>query len=124
MEHFPVGAFGRRREVRLIPARALNRQPAREMFEEIGLRIGNPGAAVGRRVSTFRWIDGEMVEADERFLLVRCGGQVKVSVEGWTNPEREVITGWRWWSRADLGASEEQIYPADLARILRDTGVW
>jgi hypothetical protein len=74
----------------------------REMFEETGVRIENPGPQVARRVTTFRWIDGELVEADERFFLIRIKSRWQVSDQGWTDLERRVVKRIRWWSRANL----------------------
>jgi hypothetical protein len=94
------------------------------MFEEIGMRIDNPGAEVGRRVTTFRRIDGELLEADERFFLVRIRHHVQLSDERWTDLEREVVRGSRWWSQRDLIATDEQVFPEDLADMLAEAGVW
>jgi hypothetical protein len=33
--------------------------------------------------------------------------------------EQETITEHRWWSAAELDASDEQIFPEDLAALLR-----
>ena len=95
----------------------------REMFEEIGVRIQNPGTEVARRITTFRWIDGELVEADERFFLVRITGPLQVADERWIDLEREFVVGNQWWSRADLISTEELVFPEDLAQILAEAGV-
>jgi hypothetical protein len=44
--------------------------------------------------------------------------------ERWTDLEREVVRGSRWWSQRDLIATDEQVFPEDLADMLAEAGVW
>ena len=44
-----------------------NRRPLRELLEETGLLVDDPGPEVSQRIATFQMPDGEMVRADERF---------------------------------------------------------
>jgi 8-oxo-dGTP pyrophosphatase MutT (NUDIX family) len=95
----------------------------REMLEETGVRLENPGPEVARRVRTFRWIDGGLVEADERFFLVRVTVPLQIPNERWTDLEREFVVGSGWWSRADLISTDEIVFPEDLAEILIEAEV-
>jgi 8-oxo-dGTP pyrophosphatase MutT (NUDIX family) len=95
----------------------------RELLEETGLLIDDPGPQVGRRTVIFQTPDGEMVSADERFFLVRID-QLTVSADRWTDLEREVMAEHRWWSSSDLRSTVEQVWPEDLAAVLSRAGVW
>jgi 8-oxo-dGTP pyrophosphatase MutT (NUDIX family) len=95
----------------------------REIFEETGLQIDDVGPQVGQRMASFRLTTGDTVTADERFFAVRLD-TLRVSTEGWTELEHEVVTENRWWSQAELGSATEQIWPEDLARMLIDAGIW
>ena len=95
----------------------------RELLEETGLMVGDPGPEVGQRIATFRMPDGEMVRADERFFLVRVD-VLEISTERWTDLERGVMAAHRWWSAAELLSTAEQVWPEDLTDLLVRIGVW
>jgi 8-oxo-dGTP diphosphatase len=95
----------------------------RELLEETGLRIDDPGPQVARRRAEFRTPDGELVAADERFFLIRTA-MTDVSREQWTALEREVMAEHRWWSASELRATAEQVWPEDLPQLLTSAGVW
>jgi 8-oxo-dGTP pyrophosphatase MutT (NUDIX family) len=95
----------------------------REMFEETGLRIDDPGRQVARREASFQLPTGEMVTADERFFLIRIH-DFEVSPENWTELEHEVMSAHRWWSHVELKSATDQIWPEDLAEMLIEAGAW
>lgn len=95
----------------------------RELFEETGLQVEAVGPQVGRRIASFQLPTGELVSADERFFAIRPG-PLQVSMQHWTELEREVMTDHRWWSQAELSATTEQIWPEDLADMLIKAGLW
>ncbi|HEV2557443.1 MAG TPA: NUDIX domain-containing protein [Microvirga sp.] len=99
------------------PGETVEEAAARELLEETGLRGSAIGPEQGRREFVLRLPDGEEVWADERFFLVRVSGAV-LSREGWTDEERAVMTHHRWWSRAELAATAETVWPADLITLL------
>jgi hypothetical protein len=92
------------------------------MFEETGLIIGDPGPQIARRIATFQTPDGDTVQADERYFLIRAN-DAQLCNERWTELEREVMAEGRWWSLADLRSTEEQIWPENLTDILIRAGV-
>jgi 8-oxo-dGTP diphosphatase len=94
----------------------------RELREETGLQIDDPGPQVSQRTAKFRAPDGEMVTADERFFLVRVG-KLSVSTDRWTEIEREVMAQHRWWSLSDLRTTTEQVWPDNLTDLLISVGV-
>jgi 8-oxo-dGTP pyrophosphatase MutT (NUDIX family) len=105
------------------PGESFEEAACREILEETGLRIADPGPQVARREASFQMPTGEMVTADERFFLVRVH-HLDVSTEHWTGLEHEVVSAHRWWSQFDLEHTSDQIWPEDLVQILIDTGVW
>jgi 8-oxo-dGTP pyrophosphatase MutT (NUDIX family) len=107
----------------LDPGESYEDAARREMLEETGLRIDDPGPQVGQRTANFRVPDGEMVRADERFFLIRVE-ELQLSKDRWTDLERKVMTAHHWWSCADLCATDEQVWPDDLHELLIGIGVW
>ena len=96
----------------------------RELLEETGLHIVDPGPQVARREASFRLPStGELVTADERFFLIRIH-HLEVSAKNWTELERDVMSAHRWWSQAELKSTTDQIWPEDLAEMLINAGVW
>jgi 8-oxo-dGTP pyrophosphatase MutT (NUDIX family) len=105
------------------PGESFEEAACREMLEETGLHIEDPGPQVARRKVSLQLPTGEMVTADERFFIVRVNS-LEVSTENWTELEHEVMSAHRWWSQADLKSTTNQIWPECLAQMLIDAGAW
>jgi len=105
------------------PGETYAQAACRELLEETGLAVEDPGPEVHRRIATFRMPDGDIVRADERFFLVRVEGAL-ISTERWTDLEREVMRTHRWWSADELRCLPDQIWPEDLHDLLVRIGVW
>lgn len=91
----------------------------RELREETGLDL-DPGPQVARRLADFVSVEGVPVTADERYFRVDVDA-CEVDPALHTDLERQVMQSWRWFTRAELAAHPEAIYPADLAEMLADT---
>ena len=89
----------------------------RELREETGIRAQIIGPEIGRRLFTLQMPDGEHVQADERFFLVKSA-DTSVSREGWTALEPEVMTEHKWWCRDELAQTSPTIWPEDILTIL------
>ena len=89
----------------------------RELFEETGLRVDDIGADVARRNFVMQMPDGEHLISDERFFVVRTNGDA-VSREHWTELEHKVMAEHRWWTRAELVATREVVFPENLPEML------
>jgi 8-oxo-dGTP pyrophosphatase MutT (NUDIX family) len=91
----------------------------RELFEETGLRVTPDllGEPVRHEVAEFSY-DGRHYRQEQDFFLLRVSDW-QVDTAGMDEEERRSITGHRWWSVAEIEASREEIYPADLAVLLR-----
>ncbi len=107
----------------LDPGETYEEAARREMFEEVGLRIEDPGPQIARREATFPLSDGTLAHADERYFLLKVD-DLAVSSTGWTDLERDVMTDHRWWSREDLDTTPDQIWPETIADMLVAVGVW
>jgi 8-oxo-dGTP pyrophosphatase MutT (NUDIX family) len=99
------------------PGESLYEAAAREVAEETGLA----GVVLG----DIAW-RGEVVLPDRKqrpvlfqdtFILARCPGGA-VRRDGWRPLELEFIDDMRWWTLADLAATDEPVWPADLAARL------
>lgn len=89
----------------------------REVGEETGLVVDSDGVvgpvAVRHVVHGF----GNLVVAqDEVFFLLRTP-RFTVSTDAHTPEEKLTMTQLRWWPRAELAATADEIWPRDLLRI-------
>jgi 8-oxo-dGTP diphosphatase len=107
----------------LDPGESYEAAARREMLEETGMLIDDPGPQVAQRTTAFQVPDGQMVSADERFFLIRVSG-LQISTQRWSDLEREIMAEHRWWSRADLDSADELFYPQNLIEILTGAGAW
>lgn len=92
---------------------------ARELFEETGLRVDPAalGAPVWHEVTEFSF-DAVAYRQDQDFFLHRVS-QWQVDTAGFSALERRTIDEHRWWSIEELDATDETIYPTELAGLLR-----
>jgi 8-oxo-dGTP pyrophosphatase MutT (NUDIX family) len=104
----------------LDPGETFGAGARRELREETGLDV-ECGPEVARRLAEFLDLGGVPVAADERYFLVRTESGA-ISTGGHTELERQVMRGWRWFSRAELAAHDEPYFPADLLDMLERIG--
>jgi 8-oxo-dGTP pyrophosphatase MutT (NUDIX family) len=88
----------------------------RELLEETGLTVDDIGPARFRRRVIFRLEDGHY-DQTEHFFCVRAE-RFAVTNAGWTDLERRSVLEHRWWSRAELAATAERVYPEQLIEEL------
>lgn len=89
----------------------------RELFEETGI-TADPGPEIARMTPKFVTVEGEPVQADERFFLVRVG-EARIDTAGHTALERALMTQHRWFTLAELESWPEAVFPANLADMIR-----
>jgi len=88
----------------------------REVREETGLVITDLGPVVLERRIEFDF-EGARYDQDETFFLVVVAG-FEVDLRGWSDVERRSIVEHRWWTRDELVATTEAVYPEGLAELL------
>ena len=89
----------------------------REVAEETGLVIGESDlrGPLATRTVVHGYSDVVTTQA-EAFWLVRCAA-FEVSTDGHTELERLTMTEHRWWSRAELEATTQEVWPRDLLTL-------
>jgi len=92
---------------------------ARELYEETGLRVdpAELGDPVWHEITEFSY-RARSYRQEQDFFLLRVA-EWQVDTAGMDDDEQETITEHRWWSAAEIEASDEQIYPLELAGLLR-----
>ena len=92
---------------------------ARELFEETGLRITptDLGPPVWHQTAEFSFA-GQAYRQEQDFFLVRVPAW-QVDTTGFDAVERDTIDQYRWWSADELGATDETVYPEELAELVR-----
>lgn len=89
----------------------------REAFEEAGLLLPDDlGPVVLHRTAAFAF-EGLRYEQTEDFFFCRVDSDAVVTT-GWTELERRSMTAHRWWTAAELAATDEVVYPEGLAALL------
>jgi len=89
----------------------------RELFEETGI-TADPGPEIARMTPEFVTVEGEPVQADERFFLVRVAA-ARIDTAGHTALEQKVMTQHRWFALEELEHWPEAVFPVNLAAMIR-----
>ncbi|MEO7268667.1 MAG: NUDIX domain-containing protein [Knoellia sp.] len=94
----------------------------REVAEETGLTITQADLVgpLAQRVVVHGYSD-VVTTQDELFWFVRCD-PFEISTEGHTEDEIATMTSHHWWTRAELEASDEDIWPRDLLAVWDQVG--
>jgi 8-oxo-dGTP pyrophosphatase MutT (NUDIX family) len=90
----------------------------RELAEETGWTDVPLGGEVHRRTLTMEYAD-EIVRQHERFFLGRAGAVRRELGEVAAMHTSDGIAAWRWWTLAELDATDEVIWPPGLAGLIR-----
>ncbi|WP_294251521.1 NUDIX domain-containing protein [uncultured Sphingomonas sp.] len=98
------------------PGESYEAAARRELWEETGIRA-DPGLEVTQRIVEFVTIEGVPVWADERYFVVRTEVEA-IETGGHTALEQRVMRGWRWFTREEIAAHDEAIFPEDLLEML------
>lgn len=96
----------------------------RELSEEVGLDGIELGPWIWTREHVFPFVDGSWDGQAERFVLVRSPEFEPAPQFTAEELASEFVTGMRWWTLAELEASDELFAPRRLpelvANLLRD----
>lgn len=88
----------------------------RELFEETGI-AADPGQQIARTTPQFITVEGESVQADERYFLVKIDKE-RITTANHTELERKVMTQHRWFELAELTGWQEAIFPENLRDMI------
>lgn len=91
----------------------------RELFEETGIDA-EPGPQIARTTPQFVTVEGEPVQADERYFLLHVS-DTAVATGGHTPLERKVMTRHRWFTLPELDDWPEAVFPEHLGTIIKQT---
>jgi 8-oxo-dGTP pyrophosphatase MutT (NUDIX family) len=87
----------------------------RELLEEAGIEA-EPGPCIWTREHVFHWAE-HYIRQVERYYLVRVDS---AEIAPQLDLAAEDVHGIRWWSLAELEASDETFAPRRLAALVRD----
>jgi 8-oxo-dGTP diphosphatase len=90
----------------------------RELFEETGIKIDAVETHIAERQFVLPLLDGEKVQAVERFFVVRLDNPT-LTYDNHTALERRVMINHRWWQLGELQQTVETVFPIDIVDILR-----
>lgn len=99
------------------PDESFEEAARRELFEETGF-TADPGPQIARMTPEFVTVEGEPVQADERFFLVRVA-EARIDTAGHTELEQALMTQHRWFTLEELERWDEAVFPANLAAMIR-----
>jgi 8-oxo-dGTP pyrophosphatase MutT (NUDIX family) len=101
----------------LDPGETAEQAAIREVFEEVGYRLADPGPAVATRRTSFTYL-GRPFRQAETFFVARVPHRLELDATSWTETERRSILGWAWWTVPELRATTETVYPTGLVGLL------
>lgn len=88
---------------------------ARELFEELGLRLPLVGPVHEESGSEYVHL-GERVQNEDVFFATVCGRDAP-KLAGVSEDEIRLMQEARWWSAEAIGSSREKFYPESLAEV-------
>ncbi len=88
----------------------------RELAEETGI-AANPGPQIARTTPEFITVEGEPVQADERYFIINVP-EARIDTSGHTELEQKVMTQHRWFTLTELSNWHEAVFPENLVELI------
>jgi len=104
----------------LEPGETAEQAACREVLEETGLRLDRLGPIALHRRAEFMY-GGVALVSEEDYFVVRVD-HFDISVDGWTDLEREVVVEHRWWPISELRVTDDVVYPDELLLLIDEFG--
>jgi 8-oxo-dGTP diphosphatase len=90
----------------------------RELREEIGLVDAEIGPQIWHRLHIVPFINGEFDGQRERIFLIRAGVFEPAPELTWEQMNAEFVHELRWWTLAEIAASDAHFVPGELHDLL------
>jgi ADP-ribose pyrophosphatase YjhB (NUDIX family) len=102
----------------LEPGESYEQAALRELAEETGWADISLQGEIHRTQRTMKW-PGRLVHQDERLYLARTDLLARRITGVDAMHAADGIAAWRWWTVAELTSTDQTIWPAELAELIR-----